>query len=104
MAVHGDNAAQSLVLSNISGNPTLRQISTTTPQTNPPSAAEEDPAPSRLRTCNPSCHRVDTRQTDDEGNRAARRARADRVLAFALGTLLVCGVINTALAIIDQTL
>lgn len=33
-----------------------------------------------------------------------RCARADdRVLAFALGTLLVCGVINTTLAVIEQT-
>ena len=31
-----------------------------------------------------------------------RCARADRVLAFALGTLLVCGIINTVLAVIEQ--
>jgi hypothetical protein len=30
-----------------------------------------------------------------------RCARVDRVLALALGTLLVCGVINTALAVIE---
>jgi hypothetical protein len=29
-------------------------------------------------------------------------ARIDRVLAFALSTLLVCGVINTAVAVIEQ--
>jgi hypothetical protein len=32
-----------------------------------------------------------------------RCARVDHILALALGTLLVCGVINTALAVIDQT-
>ena len=31
-----------------------------------------------------------------------RCARVDRVLAFALSTLLVCGIINTALAVIEQ--
>lgn len=31
-----------------------------------------------------------------------RCARVDRVLAFALGTLLVCGVVNTAVAVIER--
>lgn len=30
-------------------------------------------------------------------------ARGDRVLALALGTLLVCGAVNTALAVVEGT-